>query len=316
MNVRLLHRTEPRTAAEWFAARRGGRNEDLEQRFSAWLAASERNFEAYALCQLTWELAASAAAGLEAPRAPIPRFWRPLPGLAAAMLLLVLAAAAGWRWLSVPAPAVWSTRPGEQRLLRLEDGTRITLNTRSTLEVRMGRKIRDIRLIRGEAFFDVAHEADRPFVVTTAYGTVRAVGTRFDVLLDDRSAEVNMEEGKVLVRGSGPGARAMPAVAGMRAMLFAGAAQPEFGSADLERVNNWRAHRIEFDRVPLAAALKEFSRYTPVPVVVASPEVGRMTISAVLRTGDINALRATLKGAFGLELVEGRDELVVRDAAH
>ena len=297
---------QPKTAAEWFAARKGARDDALERRFTAWLTANTSNFEDYALCELTWELAGSAAADLR--QAPVRWYRIALATTAAAVVLAV--AIFGIR-SHAPHASVWSTGAGEQRLVSLADGSRITLNTRSAIEVRVGWRSRSVTLVHGEAFFEVAQDPSRPFIVATAFGSVQAVGTRFDVMLDERHVEVSMQDGKVLVRSSTPGAPAIAAVAGDRATLSAGAMLPAVDSADLTRVENWRAHRIEFDRVPLAAAMKEFSRYTAVPIRVESPDVGRMSISALLRTGDINALRATLNGAFGLRIEDRQDELVI-----
>lgn len=120
-----------------------------------------------------------------------------------------------------------------------------------------------------------------------------------------------MEEGKVLVRSAAPGGQESTAQAGMRATLLAGSSLAKVDPVDVNRIENWRAHRVEFDRVPLGEALRELSRYTTVPVRAGSPEVGRIVISAVLKTGDMEALRATLKGAFGLQVVEGTGAYVV-----
>jgi transmembrane sensor len=170
-----------------------------------------------------------------------------------------------------------------------------------------------LRLLEGEAYFAVAHDPDRPFDVDTRLGSVRALGTRFDLLLDERHLEVNMEEGKVLVSsGTGGG---QEAVAGIRATLMAGDAKVTLDSADLNRLENWRAQRIEFDRVVLEEVLKEMSRYTRVPIRAGSAQIGGVMISAVLKTGDVEALKATLKGAFGFRVVEGDGEFVVVDGA-
>jgi transmembrane sensor len=198
-----------------------------------------------------------------------------------------------------------------QRTVALEDGSRITLNTRSNLEVRMSHSRREIRLLAGEAFFEVAKDVSRPFLVTTALGEARAVGTRFNVLLEGDREEIATEEGKVLVRTSASKAAAVLASAGMEATLVHGQASPVLGHADLARIENWRASRLEFDRVPLDTALKEISRYTALPVRAPSLDVQRIRISAVLKTGDIQALKAMLKGAFGLDIVEGKGEWLV-----
>lgn len=301
----------PRTAAEWFAARRGPRDAELERQFVRWIGESPANAEEYALCELTWDLSAAAAAGLEPEsRAPWWRRPRMMAGAAAAAacaavaVLLVL-------WLGTPAVSQWQTGPGEQLTVGLEDGSRVTMNTRSSLEVRIGRAAREVRMLGGEAFFEVAQDPSRPFVVDTPLGSARVVGTRFNVLLEEERVEVTTEEGKVLVQGAAEGAAGVMAIAGTRATLVRGEARAALGRADLNRIENWRAQRLEFDSVPLEAALKEFSRYTAVPIRAATPEIGQMHVSAVLRVGDVEALRATLQGAFGLTVITGPAEWLV-----
>ncbi|MEJ1962703.1 MAG: FecR domain-containing protein [Gammaproteobacteria bacterium] len=228
----------------------------------------------------------------------------------------VLIGGATW-WFVTPTHSQWNTAPGEQRTFTLEDGSRIVVNTRSRLEVRMGRSKREVRLLEGEAFFEVARDPSRPFLVVTSLGVARAVGTRFNVLLDGGREEVVTEEGKVLVQAPDGSTAGVLAIAGTKATLVQGQSQPSLAPADLTRIENWRAHRLEFDRVPLEVALKEFSRYTTVPIRAASEDVAQTYISAVLKTGDVQALATTLQGAFGLSLVAGQNEwLVVEPARH
>lgn len=311
MSHRGEARSLPHTAAEWFAARLHSHDSELEKHFSEWLAQDPKNADEYALCDLTWELSAAASVGLDAQQVSVrPAWYRRVlvygVGMAAALLL----ALAIDRFMP-PKAIQWHTGPGEQRTIALEDGSRIILNTRSTVEVRMGHKRREIRMQTGEAFFEVAKDASRPFVVETPLGLARAVGTRFNVLLDGEREEVATEEGKVLVQRSGGTTTGILTAAGTRATLVRGEPRPALDRADFTRIDNWRAHRLEFDRVPLEAALREFSRYTPVPVRAASADVQRTYISAVLKTGDVEALRATLKAAFGLRLVAGKNEWLV-----
>ena len=300
----------PSTAAEWFAARRGPPDAELERRFARWLAENPRNVDEYALCDLTWELSADAAAGLAPEPASRPR-WIRRAAVAAAALAACTVAAVAMFWVNSPAPLRVTTLPGEQRILALEDGSQVTLNTRSALEVRLGRSERSIRMLDGEAFFIVAKDASRPFVVETPLGSARAVGTRFNVFLADQRVEVSTEEGRVLVQSGDRRGAAVMATPGTRATLERGGATPTLAAADLSRIDNWRAHRLEFDRVPLADALAEISRYTALPIRAGSAAIGRTQVSAVLRTGDVDALRATLKGAFGFELVQTQDGWIV-----
>jgi transmembrane sensor len=309
--TRLLEfQATPRTAAEWFAARQGRRDESLERRFAQWLSADPRNADEYALCDLTWELSRDAAFGVGAEPAANSRRWMLASGLVtaacAALVAVVLYLRGGTQ------PLELTTRPGEQRIVMLADGSQVTLNTRSSLEVRLDRTLRELRLIEGEAFFVVAKDPDRPFVVETSLGSARAVGTRFNVLALGDRVEVVTEEGKVLVQNDGASG-AVIATPGVRATLVPGGAAPVLDAADLTRIENWRAQRLEFDRVPLAAALAEISRYTTRPVRAGTADIGRTEISAVLKIGDLDALRATLQGAFGLELQAVGDAWVVRE---
>jgi transmembrane sensor len=218
-------------------------------------------------------------------------------------------------WQAAPKQTqTWQTAPGEQRAITLADGTRITLNTRSSLEARLSPSAREVRLLRGEAFFDVAKDAKRPFVVATALGKARVMGTRFDVLFEAERVEVATQTGSVLVSSLDGRAPDVLASAGLRATIVRGGAGPTLGRADLARIENWRAQRLEFDRVPLEEALREFSRYTARPIKAATPEIGQIRVSAVLRTGDVDALRATLQAAFGLTILEGRDASLVSAA--
>jgi transmembrane sensor len=307
-------RTWPGSAAEWFAARHGAHDAELERRFERWLTEDPRNGDEYALCDITWELSADPAASLAAP-VPLRRW----PRRAAAALLALAACAALVAVLvprlAPPAPLRFVTAPGEQRSIRLADGSEVTLNTRSALEVRIGRAQRELHMLEGEAFFAVAKDAARPFVVETPLGRARAVGTRFNVFVLDDRVEVSTEEGRVLVQSGDRDGDSVMTTPGTRATLERGMQSPRVDAADLTRIENWRAQRLEFDRVRLDDALAEISRYTALPIRAGSAEIGRTEISAVLKVGDVAALAATLEGAFGLELVETRDEWIVKEPA-
>lgn len=302
----------PQTAEAWFAARRGPHDAGLERAFAAWHADAE-NAQAYAQCERLWALAGDAVADMELGSA-VPSRRRYLGGIAAAA---VAAGVAGWFAINVwsaPPMQRYETASGEQRVVRLEDGSEVTLNTRTTLEVRLGDGRRDLRLVQGEAFFEVAHDPARPFVVETPLGSARAVGTRFNVLVGSTSVEVATTEGKVLVRTPAAAANGVLSVAGTRATLRAGAGEAELGTADLGRIENWRARRVEFDRVRLDEALREFSRYTDLPVRAGSAEVAALRVSAVLKAGDLTALGTTLEGALGLRMRRAEGAWLVEHA--
>ncbi len=172
----------PRSAAEWFAKRRGPRDPTLEQEFDRWLASDASHGGAYALCEAAWALSAGPAQVAAERRSTRVRTLRACAGFLA--LAAGVAAVAFWFW---PAPAqAWSTLAGEQRTLTLADGSTVVLNTRTRIHVRLSHRTREVELDEGEAFFEVAHDALRPFTVQTRLGSARAVGTHTGLELSAR----------------------------------------------------------------------------------------------------------------------------------
>jgi transmembrane sensor len=297
----------PRSAAQWFAARRAGSTPRLERRFKSWLSEHPAHAEDYALCEVLWEASLEAARRESEPPATAARKpWRPV--LAAGLASLMAAAIFLWAYT----PQTWTTHVGEQRTVLLADGSWVTLNTRTRIEVRLSQHARDIELREGEAYFEVAKDSARPFTVHTPLGIARAVGTQFNAYLDVDRLEVTTAKGTVFVAGNAPGAGVL-VNAGIRADLRSGAPHPTLAPANLTSVLSWRAQRLDVDNAPLADVLKDFSRYTPTSIRAGSPDIAALRVSAVLRVGDLAALETTLKGAFGLRLERrGGDIVVVR----
>jgi transmembrane sensor len=298
----------PRTAAEWFAARRGGSDPELDRQFRAWLAQCASHGEEYALCEITWEVSGEAAHQVPEPRrlpnAVAALHWRAATLVAAATAVSLVV----WFWPQQTHS--WATAPGEQRTLLLEDGSRVTLNTRTRIAVRFTHREREVVLQVGEAYFDVARDASRPFTVRTSLGSAHAVGTRFNVYLADRRLVVTTEEGRVLVANAAKDSGVL-VEAGRQAELRPGMPRVIVEPADLTATLNWLTRRLEVDDEPLESVLEDFSRYTMMSIRADTPTIAALRVSAVLHTGDVAALEATLKGAFGLILERRGSELVV-----
>lgn len=305
-----LYRKRPGTAAEWFAARRGDTDAKLDRQFQEWLAERASHAEEYALCEITWEVSREAANQMSEPSRP--RHTGVVLQRRAAISLLAAAVAGLVIWFWPPSTQTWTTAAGEQRTLVLEDGSRVTLNTRTRIVARFARRARAIELQEGEAFFEVAKDASRPFTVSTSLGSARAVGTRFNVYLEDRRLAVTTEEGRVLVDSAATG-KGVLVEAGTQAELRPGMAHAIVKAADLTTALNWLTQRLEVDNAPLESVLRDFSRYTAIPVRADTPAIAALRVSAVLRTGDVAALEATLKGAFELEIERRSGEFVVID---
>lgn len=249
-----------------------------------------------------------------------PQRGRTRTALAASLMVgLVGAGAAMWMiqqrdppagaLLAGAAHAAFSTAVGEQRDFALADGSSLTVNTGSLVEVlRIDAAARELRLQRGEALFSVVHDPARPFRVAVGGHTVEAVGTEFDIQLHDGGAiDVVVTDGRVrLLAGD--------AVTGM---LDRGEAI-RIGADGASRVTRldehemaarlaWRRGMIEFRGQPLAEALSEFSRYTPVKFVVTDPAAARVPIGGSVPAGDVEWLLEALRTNFGLESSRGPD---------
>jgi transmembrane sensor len=307
----LFRRTRARTAAEWFAVRLGGTDPKLDRQFADWLAEDSAHGEEYALCEITWEVSQDAAKEVPEPtsRARLPDRFGVSRRAAAVVLAAATIAAVVWWW--PPATLAYSTAAGEQRTVVLEDGSRVTLNTRTRILVRFARRDRNVVLEEGEAFFEVSKNASRPFTVRTPIGSARAIGTRFNMYLEARQLSVTIAEGSVLVESvSGNG---VLVDAGRRAELRTGMPRAAVEPADLNAALGWMSQRLEVNNAPLADVLREFSRYTSMPIHADTPAIAALRVSAILRTGDLDALQATLEGAFGLGIERRDGELFVVD---
>ena len=207
-------------------------------------------------------------------------------------------------------PAVYTSGVGEQRSVRLEDGSVLRLDTDSRAVVAFGVRFRDVRLTRGQALLQVAHDPRRPFRVDANGTVVRALGTVFDVRLSGRDVGVVLLRGAVLVT-SPKGDRVMLRPGeGVRAVA-GGLARP--GPVDPHCAVSWAEGRLIFARTPLAAAVAEVNRYARVKIDLEAPDLAAAPVSGVFNTGDVGAVAAALSAEFGLQTIRADDrEIVLR----
>jgi len=200
----------------------------------------------------------------------------------------------------VAAPAAsgaYATAIGEQRVLVLADGSRVTMNTGSQITVDFRPDRRIVRLVRGQALFDVAHNPKRPFSVAAGGRVVTALGTVFEVQIGRGQLHVTLMRGKVVIDPprAATGGTAAPA-AQVPTYLTPGQqftvtmrSAPEVHAVDVNRQLLWRQQLVEFDDAPVSQAVAELNRYSLKPIVISDARVGQMRISGVYKTGDPNA---------------------------
>jgi transmembrane sensor len=219
------------------------------------------------------------------------RAWAAGATVTAAVFLL----GAGGAWIYSNARPSYATRVGEQRLVRLADGSTVRLDTATRIDVAFSRASRTIRLAHGQAFFDVAHDAARPFLVTAGPLTVRAVGTRFDVRAGAQPT-VTLVEGVIEVRRQGRHPQSWTLRAGQQLIAAAAAPRP----VDAAAATSWTSGRVVFENVPLSAAVAEINRYCAHKIILRAPALAQAPVSGSFETGDAAAFVAAESDLHGL----------------
>lgn len=198
----------------------------------------------------------------------------------------------------------YATEPTEQRVIRLADGSRVHLNVASQLRVRFRGHERRIILSRGEAFFDVAHDASRPFIVDAGGADVRALGTKFDVRRDDGRVQVTLVEGVVRVnRDASPDAWTL-APNQQLTVVHTGATKRSL--ADATPSTSWTTGRLTFHETPLASAVAEVNRYSDRKIALDADLSNRL-VSGVFDVGDTESFVKGVATLFDLRATKAPD---------
>lgn len=213
---------------------------------------------------------------------------------------------------------------GEQRRLELADGSVVYLNAASTVQVRLGRDARDIRLT-GEALFRVAHDSERPFRVWTRDAVIKAIGTTFNVATRASGTQVAVLEGKVQVaesRSAGVGQSSRSAnettpsaflEAGEAARITRAGAIERRPAEEAANATAWRHRQLVFEGTALEEAVEEFNRYRrsrPLRLEGVSP--GSHHYSGTFNADDPESFAALLSRERGLQVEWRDDEIVIR----
>ncbi len=223
-------------------------------------------------------------------------------------------------WLHGQFARQYNTGVGEQRTVRLEDGSTVVLNTDTRVLVDMGESFREVRLVRGEALFNVAKDRLRPFRVISDQAIAQAIGTSFVVRRKAQQTEVTVIEGQVAVTPTAP-------VEETQAARPEGPVQVSAGTrADVvdrhvtttaienpSAVTAWRTGRLIFDGEPLANVVAEFNRYNQVQLVLTDSRLSSELVSGVFDAGQPRSLVRFLEqsGAIGPPQQSGNNFILV-----
>jgi transmembrane sensor len=321
-------------AARW-RARLHEINAATTPEFEAWRRASPKHGEAWEQVAAPWRLLIGQAsapelivlrgAALERARRAARNRWhhrgsgfRSTRSVAAAAAILV---AIGGGILYMRAlPTVYRTDVGERRVVRLNDGSTISLDSRSEVTVHHTKYSREVTLVRGQGRFDVAHDVERPFSVQAGDRKVVATGTSFDVDLVGSDVVVTLIEGHVVVldrQANDREVRAQPPASGLPdegvklepgERLIASARlsprahiAPAVQQVNLERATAWQAGQLVFDNETLAAAIERINRYSRSKISVADADAGAIRLSGVFKEDDTRAFVDTVTQYLPLE---------------
>ncbi len=293
-------------AAQWLARRHSGQWNEAQQRgFDDWLNESEQHRSEFHAMERLWEEIGSLRS-VDLPELAAARAYRPprrrwgesaarAAGLAALAILLVGLEARLW----VPADVYLSAK-GEQKTITLADGSSVDLNTDTALRVRISRFSREVELVRGEAFFTVAYEAERPFEVVTEEGRIRDLGTRFNVYKRPERVTVVVAEGRVALEGAG-GRRAELGAGERLAFDALGWVSP-VEKVDVLAATDWRAGRLAFKSMPLSEVFQEVARYHAIELLITDPKLDDLKVSGRFKTRDLGRLLASIEATLPVQV--------------
>ena len=324
-------------AAAWVARFDAGEVSAKDQAaFQDWLNSSALHREAIAaygnfwsefdqLGQLTNSIGSERKVGPQAKRSlPGAKVW--LPACAAAVI--VMAVAGGIILKEIPGrppaqqasaqqaiaprpsgPQSYTTAVGAQKKFTMADGSVVTLNTNSRIDVELRGDRRDVHLVRGEAYFEVVHDKTRPFTVYASQYVVRDIGTAFAVhLLDKGLVNVRVTKGSVEIaapKPHGKGAddvKSLGVVIAGRDVVFGQKVERAEVVSDVElgRKLAWRQGQLIYSGQPLAEVLADVSRYSDIEIEIADPALRDLPVGGSFSANQTDAILAALENNFGI----------------
>ena len=296
-------------ALEWFAKLRNTSHDPVVRaEFERWLASSPRHAQEYRDLEAMWDTPSFAKAVDSLPiasdvrrraRNPVARWAVHAASLAAAIIIGI----GVWQYptMMLRWEADYLTGIGGTSTVTLPDGSSMTLDTASAVAVDFNAGKREVRLLQGEAFFDVKHDPDHPFRVAGSYGEVEVRGTAFSVRADPEEDRVILERGLVHVTRLND--RSDAADLQPDQMIVATATSlSAVQSTDPATALAWRDGRIIFENQRMSSVLNELSRYYGGKVIVLDSRVSRLVVTGNYRLDDVEAAIGTLADAVGVKM--------------
>lgn len=305
----LIERDEPQT---W--------TEEKQREFDAWLTQSPAHQTAFWRVEASWsrtELIADLrpfSFGAHRLHKQQGRSRRSTLRIAAVVGLISVLGAGGAFYFQQPETQTFSTPVGGHKIITLLDGSQIELNTNTVVQIGVGENQRNVKLIQGEAFFQVHHDANHAFTVAAAGHRVTDLGTKFVMRARGQNLEVTLLEGRASLETEG-------AVQGEPLILKPGDVAVATGrfvtlekkpAQKLSEGIAWRNGLLIFDDTSLADAAAEFNRYNAEKIVIKGLGDKQFKLNGAVRINDREEFARLARNLFGLKVEERDGETVIR----
>ncbi|MCC6141403.1 MAG: FecR family protein [Nitrospira sp.] len=307
-------------AIAWVVRLHNSRIQPEDQRtFEAWRAQSADHARMFDALSGVWnDPEWQAAAVRSAERSPLQRGhglsgavrrWpRVVAGIA--VCVAVLAIAVFHADLMVRFQSDYRTGTGERQTIQLPDRSTVTLNTQSAIATTFDGTVRRVRLLKGEAFFQVQPDPDHPFIVESREADTRAVGTEFVVRAQPGFDQVTVLEGLVEVRSRGGSRSTAQVPAGAQLQCEQGQLSAPH-PVDSDSVSAWLRGRLVVDGVLLAQVIDEVRRYYPGTIVLWDQDLGEIRVTGTYNVDDPAGVLSLLVKTFPLQMVSLTDRLAI-----
>jgi transmembrane sensor len=310
--AKILSRKRPSRAAAW-VVRRASDPVRTEVRFFRWLRRDPANGASFARLQRIWnrigkvemtpvlaDYLQEARGLLQKPRRAERGWCGPLLNAALTRVAVVLFVELLWGLFAASQIRDYAAPVGEIRRISLSDGSTVFLNADSSIDIDLNDRHRLIRLDRGEAFFHVARDDSRPFLVQAGDYSVRAVGTKFDVRRDGKRVQIAVVEGEIEVQGGSIAGRLPLAAGTINAIAIEADGHRQPTEVAPLQVASWRSGKLIYNGTQLRDVIADFNRYSLRPLVLVDASIGDLSIGGTFDIGDQRTLLLALREIYGI----------------
>jgi transmembrane sensor len=302
-------------AAGWLARVDRSLTSDEEVLFARWKAADIEHRIIFLQLRATWQRVDQLGAFHQPSpmTSRLPQGWVLKVAAIAAVLVLCVGLGVGYYRSQTVSTERFETAIGGQRSLNLADGTHVELNTDTVIHTSITAKTRMVTLDRGQAYFEVVHDENHPFVVIAGNRRITDLGTKFSVRRDGDHVVVVVKEGEVRVELINADRASAPVVAERNMVVIARQSETLVALKHPQEIDNamlWRSGMLSFKQEPLGAVAEDINRYNIRKIEVLGP-ARDIRIGGSFRSDNIEGFTQLLRDGFGLKIVETADKIII-----